>query len=123
LDRIPLVVGADQLVELLEPRRARGRLPAVRERLQIRAALLAEGRVRGLQPPSLALGATLDLDQALHPAGPEARTQVRLERALRLACTVGDRAALATGVLHLLRQETLHRRITHAPQTVRGPRL
>src|SRR5215217_3202384 len=52
LDRIPLVVGADELVELVEPPRGRNRVPAAGERAPVGAALLAQ-RLVGLGQAAL----------------------------------------------------------------------
>src|SRR3954452_15565214 len=63
LDRVPLVVLADQLVELLEPPRAGPRAPPPRERLGVAAALLPQLAIRALDPAAFAAYARLDLAQ------------------------------------------------------------
>src|SRR5688572_5738624 len=70
LDGVPLVVGADQLVEVVERPRRGDRAPAAAEVGAVGAALVVNARVGLLEQAPRALGAVLDLDQPLHPPRP-----------------------------------------------------
>src|SRR5919198_3491652 len=61
LDRVPLVVGADELVELVEPPRGGDRAPAPRELVVV--ALAAQRVVGARQVAPLARDARLDLHE------------------------------------------------------------
>src|SRR3954453_18538702 len=93
LDRVPLVVLADELVQVVEPHRRRERAPALREALGVVAVLLSQRPVGRGEAPRLLDGPAVDLAHALHPARDGARLQVVLERALVMANPFGERLA------------------------------
>src|SRR5690606_20217050 len=109
LDREPLVVLADELVEVVEAPGPRDRPPARRERHAIAAVLPAQFVVRALQAPRLVLDPRLDLPEALHPARPHAGLQVRLHAAPGLARAPRERAPDPVDLLEVPRQQPLDR--------------
>src|SRR3954451_14105455 len=90
LDRVPVVVLADELVEVVVPYRRRDRAPALREALAVVAALLLQRPVSRGEALRLLGGPAVDLADALHPARDGARLQVVLERPLVMANPLGE---------------------------------
>src|SRR5215213_7693486 len=93
LDRVPVVVLADELVQVVEAHRRRERAPALGEELAVVAALLLQRPVGRGEAPRLLGGPAVDLADALHPARDGARLQIVLERALVMAHALGERLA------------------------------
>src|SRR4051794_35306636 len=95
LDRGPLVVLTDQLVELLEPPRAHPGAPAPRELVGVVPPLLLRAAVGALERPPVAPDGGLDLAQPLHVARQHAGLEIRLNRPLRLPHPARQRLAVA----------------------------
>ena len=66
LDRVPVVVLADELVEPPERPRLRRLAPAPREELAVGPALLAQRAVRALEAPALVVDRSYWIDNSIH---------------------------------------------------------
>ena len=102
LDRIPVVVLADQLVELVEAGALGELRPALGEQLGVAVALLADRAVGPREPALLVGDRVVDLGDPLHPARLDAGLQVGLDRALRHASAAGDRLAQPRRLVEIL---------------------
>src|SRR5215211_3697686 len=90
LDRVPVVVLADQLVELLVAGGLHEGAPALGKAPAVAAALPLERRVGCGQALRLLGDPAIDLSDALHPARHGASLEIVLERAPRVAHALGE---------------------------------
>src|SRR4051812_13323005 len=107
LDRVPLVVLLDELVELVEAELVGAAAPALREGRVVAAALLAQQAIGVLDAAALAGDAAVDVGHALHPARAVARLEVVLDRALGLAGAARERPADALALVEVAADEPL----------------
>ncbi|CAN5573557.1 hypothetical protein BH20ACT17_BH20ACT17_16510 [soil metagenome] len=110
LDRIPLVVLLDQLVELVKRPAVGNGTPALGERLTVVSVLVAQRAIDTTELASLAGDAGVDIANAFHPARTNAALEVGLDRTLRLTRATGQRLALARRLVEVLADDALNGR-------------
>src|SRR4051794_29810534 len=115
LDRIPLVVLRDELVELVEAHARRVVAPAPRELGVVGPALLAQLALGAREAAALARDRLVDLGDPLHPARADAGLEVGLHRALRHPRAARDRLAEAGGGVEVLLDDAFGRRAAVHP--------
>ena len=113
LDRIPVVVLGDQLVERVEAAALGERAPALGEQRVVVPALLAQRPVRAREPALLGGDRLVDLGDPLHPARAHAGLEVGLHGPLGHPRLAGDRLPEAGARVEILLDQAFRGTAVH----------